>query len=60
MKEKVKEARKGGGVFVPEWDKGLPLDREETNVAHRKMAVIKIKRKHYVKMRYLFLIGNIN
>ena len=33
MNEKVKEARKGGGVFVPEWDKGLPLDRE-AGVAH--------------------------
>ena len=60
MKETARGTTEAGGVFVPEWDKGLPLDREETDVAHRKMAVIKIKRKHYVKMRYLFLIGNIN
>jgi hypothetical protein len=26
-------------VIFSEWDKGLPLDREETDVAHRKMMV---------------------
>ena len=32
--------RKEAGVFIPE-DKGLPLDGEETDMAHRKMAVYK-------------------
>lgn len=32
----------GGGVFVPGWDKGLSLDREETDRTHRKMVVCKI------------------
>ena len=34
------DAGVGEGIFVS-GDKGLPLDREETNVAHRKMAVYK-------------------
>lgn len=45
MKEKGKGTTEGGGVFVPEWDKGLLLDREETDVAHRKIAVIKVQGK---------------
>jgi hypothetical protein len=31
----------GAGIFVLDWDTGLPLDREETDVAHRQMAVYK-------------------
>ena len=32
-------------VFVLEWNKGLPLNREETDVAHRQMVVYKVKWK---------------
>lgn len=42
--EGVGNTRDGRRLFVPEWDKGL-LDREETNVAHRQMAVYKGKRE---------------
>ena len=44
------EGNKGEGrrVFVLEWDKGLPLDREETDVAHRQMAVYKGTRRNLV------------
>lgn len=49
----------GLGVSVPEWDRGLPLDREKTDVAHRKMAV-RIKGKPCVRMRCLILIGHVN
>ena len=35
------EREQGIGLLVLEGDKGLPLDREETDVAHRKMAVYK-------------------
>lgn len=31
--------------YLPWRDKGLPLDREETDVAHRQMAVYKGKRE---------------
>lgn len=40
-----REQREGEGIFVLVWDKGLPLDREETDVAHRQMAVYKGKRE---------------
>ena len=41
MREKEKGTREGGkGIFALE-DKELPLDREETDVAHRQMAVYK-------------------
>lgn len=33
----------GAGIFVPEEDKGRPLDREETDMAHGKMVVYKGK-----------------
>ena len=29
------------GVFVPKWDTGLPLNKEETGVAHWKISVYK-------------------
>ena len=28
-------------MLVPEWDKRLPLDREEADLAHRQMVVYK-------------------
>lgn len=34
----------GGGLFVPE-EVGLPLDKEEKDMAHRKMKVYKNKRE---------------
>jgi hypothetical protein len=37
---------KGEGVVVVLEHKGLPLDREETDVASRKMAVYKSKREN--------------
>ena len=33
----------GGKRYLSQWDKGLSLDREETDVAHRQMAVYKGK-----------------
>lgn len=30
-----------GRVFALEWDTGLPLDREETDAAHRQMDIYK-------------------
>jgi hypothetical protein len=42
-------------------DKGLPVDREETNMAHMKIAVHEDKGgKVCVRMRYLIVIGHIN
>lgn len=34
MKETARGTTEAGGVFVPEWDKGLPLDREERDITH--------------------------
>lgn len=43
-----------------ELDIGLPLDREETDMAHRQMSVYKGKRgKLHVKMKCLILIGQV-
>lgn len=39
--EGEEEKNKGEGRFVPEWDKGLPLDRKETDMAHRQMVAYK-------------------
>ena len=40
MREKRKGARRGAGIFCPpEWDKGLPLEREQTSMLRKKMAV---------------------
>lgn len=46
-------------LFVQE-DKGLPLGRAETDVAHRQMAVYKGKGKPLVKMSWFILIGYVN
>ena len=43
MREKWKVTGRRAGVFVSEGE-GLPLDREETDVAHRQMVVYKGKR----------------
>ena len=42
-KDRRQETRERGKGVCPDWrvDKGLPLDREEAGVAHRKMAVYK-------------------
>lgn len=42
-----REGNKGEGekLFVLEWDEGQPLDREETDVAHRQMVVYTSKWK---------------
>jgi hypothetical protein len=45
-------------VFLPEWDKGLPLYREETGMAHRQTVVFKGETR--VRMRCLILIGHVN
>jgi hypothetical protein len=42
--ERQGEGNKEERVFVSEKDKGLPLDREETRMAHRQMSVYKGKR----------------
>ena len=43
-------------MFVQGGDKGLPLDREEANMAHRQMAINKSKRRETsVRMRCLIL-----
>jgi hypothetical protein len=46
-----KQLGRGGG------DKGPPLDRDETDVAHRQMTVYKGTRRN---PRYLILIGHVN
>ena len=48
------------GTGVGPWndDKGLPLDREETDIAHRQMAVYKGKKgTPSVRMRCLILVA---
>jgi hypothetical protein len=44
------EKVEGGRVFVPEEDKGLLLDRKETDMDHRKMAVCKGTRETHTVM----------
>lgn len=42
-------------------NKGLPLDKEETDWAHRKMVVYKSKGgKPHVRLRHLILIVHVN
>ena len=41
MREKGKGTNERGQVYLSGRDKELPLDREETDVAHRKMMVYK-------------------
>ena len=41
MREKRKETKERGQVYLSWRDKGLPLNREEADVAHRKMMVYK-------------------
>ena len=41
-------------------DKGLPLDREETDVAHRQMVVYKVKIGSPTRKRCLILIEHVN
>lgn len=35
-----KEQRERGEIFIPEQNKGLPLDRKETDVARQKIAAV--------------------
>lgn len=44
----------GEGKGIPWKDKGPPLSREETGMAHRE------KGKPHVRMRHLILIGYVN
>lgn len=48
--ERGERGSEGGKRYLSqrEWDKGLPLDREETEVNRRKMAVYKGKREALV------------
>ena len=41
MREKEKGTRERRQGYLSQRDKGLPLDREETDMPHRKMAVYK-------------------
>lgn len=45
MREKEKEMREREEGCLSLGDKGLPLEREETNLAHRRRAVYKGKRR---------------
>jgi hypothetical protein len=51
MRDKGREQGRGGGYLSLGWsggDKGQPPDREETDLAHRKMVVYKDKRGNSV------------
>lgn len=50
--------RKGQG-YLPQRDKGLPLDREETDLAYRRTAVCKGVREN-LHVRLSYLIGHVN
>ena len=41
MRDKGENKGDRMGVFVLEWDQGPSLDREETDMAHRKMVIYK-------------------
>lgn len=50
QRQELEEEREGKedkgewvGIFVLEWDQGLWIERKETDIAHRKMTVIKVK-----------------
>lgn len=45
-RKKEKGARERGQKYLSQKDKGLSLDKEETDMAHRKMAVYKGTRAH--------------
>lgn len=48
-------------ILVWEWETGLPLGREETDSAHKKIAVYKGKGGNpRVRMRWLILTGYVN
>lgn len=54
---------RGVRVFALEWEKGPPLDREETKVAHRKMVtgnIPLIPAPTGVMVRHLILIWHVN
>ena len=48
QERRVKEQERGERYLSPERDKGLPLDREETDVVHRQMVVYKGKKANPV------------
>lgn len=51
----------GTGAFVLEGDGGVPLDREKTDMTHRKTAVQKGKRGNpCIRTKWLILIGCAN
>jgi hypothetical protein len=41
--EGERNKKEEAGILVPKWDKGLLLDKEETDIVHRKMEVYKGK-----------------
>lgn len=49
-KRRVEKGREKGKGYLPQKDKVLPLDREETDMVHRKMAVHKRKGKSHIRM----------
>lgn len=49
-----------GRVFALEWDTGLPLDREETDAAHRQMDIYKSTGGPHVRTRSLILVAHVN
>ena len=56
MGKGIRERQKG---YPSSSTRDLPLDRQKTDVAHRKM-VVKGKGKPHVRVRGLILIGHIN
>ena len=57
MSEKGKRWERG--LCIPEY-KGLPLDREETDMAQRQMAVYKMKKEILCNDEVLILIWHVN
>jgi hypothetical protein len=58
----VQGGEQGKGVLIPGGNKGLPLDREETDVVHWKWQFIKVQGEIpvLVRLRYLILIGHVS
>ena len=60
MREKGKGTRESGKGHLSWRYKGLPLDREETDVAHRKMEVYKGTRGRFrIRTKCLISIGHV-
>lgn len=59
-KSRGEKTRERETVFVLKWDKGLPLDRGEADITHRKMATYKAKMGKLCLDEGLILIGHVN